>query len=349
MRKVTFVFFSFFLANIAVFSQVSLHNFEYVNLPLNAHVAGVGGVNVSVPELNMVFQNPALIHSDMSKIISISYNPYFSDIKSSSVSYIHNFNKTRPVAMGLQYFSGGKITQTDEAGNDMGTFTANQYLLQAGSSHKVNNFTLGVNLKFAGSNIGTYNSYAFLSDIGGIFKHPKRNWTIGIVAKNAGFALKKYKANEPMSMPFDLQIGTSYKLEHMPFRFSILAHHLQKFDIVYLDTTQTIGLDDKGNPIKPTKSFGDKLARHFIIGGEFFIGKAFTVRFGYNYLRRKELKMENKPGLAGFSFGAALKIKSFEFAFTQAYYSSAGGSSFLTLNTSLNTLFKKKSPPEQSL
>lgn len=343
-NKILYVTIALVAFSIQSRAQVNIRNFEYVNLPLNAHVAGVGGVNASIPDINMMFQNPALINADMHNKLSLNYIPYFANIKYTTVGYVYNFKKIGPIAMGVQYFGTGSIKQYDEAGNDLGTYSANQYLLHAGTSHKINYFTLGASLKFAGSQIGSYSSYALLSDIGGLYKHPKAAFTVGLVIKNFGIALKKYNPGVSMNMPFDVLLGTSYRLEHMPFRFSLTAHIPQK-DIVYLDTSASKTLDASGNPVHPTKSLADKIGRHFIVGGEFFIGQYITLRLGYNYLRRRELQIETKSGVTGFSFGAMVKIKAFELAYTAAFYGPATASNFLTLNTSLDNLFKKKLPP----
>jgi hypothetical protein len=324
-----------------------LNTFEYVKLPVNAYIAALGGINVSVPSVNMVFQNPALISADMSKTISLSYLPYYAGVKNSAVGYVHEFNKIGPVAMGIQYFSSGSMNTTDETGNQTGTFSVNQYFINAATSHKIRYYTLGLNVKLAGSQIDTYSSYAFLTDVGGVFKHPSREFTIGLVVKNMGFAIKKYETGAHAEMPFDIQVGTTYKLEHMPFRVSFTAHHLHQFDIVYLDPNKKGTLDEKGEEVKPKKSFADKLGRHFILGGEFLLGKHFSLQLGYNYLRRRELKLETSSKLAGFSFGAMIKIKSFELFYSRAYYYTGGATNNLTVNASLHTILKKKNKTEQ--
>jgi hypothetical protein len=143
-------------------------------------------------------------------------------------------------------------------------------------------------------------------------------------------------------MPFDVQVGASFKPEHMPLRLSVTAHHLHKFDIVYLDPTQKGVIDLEGNEIKPKKTFADKLGRHFVVGGEFILSKNFHLRMGYNYLRRKELRLQTKSGGAGFSFGFMMRVKSFEIGYSKAYYHVAGGSNYLTVTTNFGRLLKKK-------
>ncbi|MDX5346979.1 MAG: hypothetical protein LPK19_07010, partial [Hymenobacteraceae bacterium] len=96
------------------------------------------------------------------------------------------------------------------------------------------------------------------------------------------------------------------------------------------------------NEIKEEKKFFDQLARHFVFGGEFLLGKNFHVRAGYNHLRRKELRMEDASGGAGFSMGAMLRIRSFQLDYGRAWYHTAGAANYITVTSNLQSLFKPK-------
>jgi hypothetical protein len=144
-------------------------------------------------------------------------------------------------------------------------------------------------------------------------------------------------------MPFDAQLGVTFKPEHMPLRFSATAHHLYQFDIVYLDPNQRGLLDADGNEIKDKKTFGDKLARHFVVGGELLLSKNFHLRMGYNHLRRRELRMDSRSGGAGLSLGALIRIRSFAFDYSRAFYHVGGASNYFTLTTDMGSLFRRES------
>jgi hypothetical protein len=343
MIKRTTAFLLLLLSNVYSFAQIGGKNsYEFLDLPVNAHVAGIGGINVSVKDqdVNLFMQNPALLNPEMNKRLSLSFQPYYADVKASSIAYAHKI-KNATWGFGLQYFNYGKLDQTDATGTYLGSFIAQDFGLMASRSHTVNNFTLGVNLKFASSQINTYKSMAVMADLGGLFKHPSKDFTIGLVIKNAGFALKKFTTDTKTNLPFDVQVGTSYKPEHLPLRFSFTAHHLQKFNVVYQDSSQKT-YDLNGNEIEQRISLGDKLGRHLIVGGELLLSKNFHILIGYNYLRRRELRLSGKSGGAGFSFGCMARVKSFELGFTRAYYHVAGGTTSLTVTTNFETLLKRK-------
>jgi hypothetical protein len=330
----------------AVFAQIGgKTSYQFLDVPVNAHVSGIGGVNISVKDQdpNMVSQNPALLNEDMAKNFSVSYLPYYGNVKASSLSYAQKIRKTIWGA-NLQHMGYGTFQQTDASGNILGSFTASEYALGVSGAHKINYYTIGATLKFADSHIFNYNSSALLADVGAVFKHPEKEFAIGLVARNMGVPLRNYIKGQRTVLPFDVQLGTSFKPEHMPLRFSFTADHLQQFDIVYLDTTIKT-YDLQGNQIIHKKTFADKIGRHIIVGGELILSKNFHVRVGYNYQRRRELRVASRSGGAGFSWGFMLRVKSFEFGFSRAYYYAAGGTSFLTLTTNFETLLKKKAVP----
>ena len=49
------------------------------------------------------------------------------------------------------------------------------------------------------------------------------------------------------------------------------ANHLHQWDIQYLDPTRDVSFDNEGEEIPNQKSFGQKLMRHFVFGGEFML------------------------------------------------------------------------------
>ena len=50
------------------------------------------------------------------------------------------------------------------------------------------------------------------------------------------------------------------------------------------------------------------LANHFIFQAEILINKNVHLRTGFDYHRRQELKLEQLPGLSGFTFGLGFKF-----------------------------------------
>jgi len=325
------------------FAQVGgRYSFGFLNVANNAHVSGIGGINVSLYDRdpNLFLQNPALIHDSISGYLSVNYLPYPGDIRSSSITY--GFGKKAKWCMGFQYFGYGQMDETDEAGNVIGTFGAGDAAFSIGRSHTIGLFTMGASGKMVYSNIASYTALATLVDLGGVFRHPTHEWTIGLVLKNAGITWKTYTPDGKVYEPMDLQLGTSYKFEHLPVRLSLTAHHLQKWDIVYNDSTRMLDYNFDGTPIVESTSVFDKVTRHLVIGAEVLISKSFHFYFGYNFQRRGELRMETKSGGAGITIGGMLRISKFHFGYSHSYYHLAGGSNCLTVTMNTHSFMKKK-------
>jgi len=317
--------------------------FSFLKLPTTARINSLGGINVSLREgndVNMMVGNPALLNKDHSGIASVNYIPLFGAIKQSMLSYAHDFKKTGIIGANLQYINYGTLDETDINGNIIGSFHVSEYAFSIVHSRTVNYFTLGAGVKLAGSNIANYSAYGLLFDVGGLFKHPEKDFTVGVSIKNFGFILKNYTVGSNTTLPFDVQIGTSFKPKRMPLRFSFTAQKLTAFDIAYNDPTQNFQLDANGKPIQKNISFADKFFRHFVFGAEIILSKNFQLRAGYNYLIRRELKLENTSGGAGFSFGAMIKVKTWEVAYSRQWYHVAGGTNCLTIIADLKTLSK---------
>ncbi len=318
--------------------------FRFLDIPTHARVAALGGVNISsgLEDVNAVTANPALMHGKTDNHLGLTYLNYLADVSQNNLNYTLESSRWGRNAIGVQYLDYGSFTQTNDAGLEEGSFKVRDYALTLSHAATIEHFTLGATAKLAISSIAGDQALATLVDLGGTFKHPQKDFVVGLLIKNLGVMVNPYDNGEREEMPLDIQLGASFKPEHAPFRLSVTAHHLHRFDIVYLDPNKKGTLNENNEEVKEEKTFGDKLARHFVVGGEFILGPGFQLRAGYNHLRRKELVVENVGGMAGFSFGTSIKVHAFRFEYTYAKFHVAGASNYLTLNTDLNRFLKKK-------
>lgn len=318
--------------------------FQFLDHPAGARQAALGGMNVSAPgrDATMLQGNPALLQPSMTRHLALSYIDYLADIALSSVFYSIEHERYGRWGAGLQYQNYGDFTQTDPTGQTNGTFTVHDYVASVTHSVTLEPFTLAATVKFALSGIAEYKASAALLDMGGVYKHPEKELYVGLALRNIGYQLRTYNNGPREPMPFDARVGVTYKPEHMPLRFSVTAHHLQTFDIVYLDTAQA-GVFNTGQATPDKKTFGNKLARHFVIGGELLLSKNVNLAFGYNHLRRQELRMTTKSGGAGLSVGAVVRIRAFELGYTRAYYHITGAGNAISVITDMAQVFRKKS------
>ena len=168
--------------------------------------------------------------------------------------------------------------------------------------------------------------------------NPEKEFLVTILAKNIGYQLKGYTEKTRSPLPVEIQAATSYKLKHAPFRISLLAHHLNQWDITYNDPNAKETIDAlTGDTIPVSRAgFFEKLANHFTYQLEVLITKNIEVRAGFDYHKRKELALEQRSGIAGFSFGAGLLLDKFRLDYGFVVYSRAGFNNMITLSTNLS-------------
>jgi hypothetical protein len=284
-------------------------SYSFLKLAPDAHVTGLGGQNVAIisDDPSHYLNNPALNQIDKKHYLKINFAPLWAGSTSTTISYGSKLTKLGSFSSSLQYLNFGSFQGADPSGNLTETFRANDFSLTIGNAQKVNNITIGANVKLVGSTIETYSALAILVDFGGYFKHPNKDLSYGLAIKNMGARLKNFNLNDTQQLPFDVQMGISFRPEQMPFRFSLNAHHLHQWDILNDKLEQKNSLNNQPTSVK--YSFGDKLASHFIVGIEALVQENFQLNFGYNRLLRNELKLDNQFTLAGFSAGILMKTK----------------------------------------
>jgi hypothetical protein len=325
------------------------NTYEFLNLTSSARIASLGGKVNSVwdDDLNLAFYNPSLLHEEMHNNMVLNYVNYFTDVNWGYVSYARTIDRVGNFAGGIQYINYGKFIAADEFGNRTGTFSANEIALNLMYSRSIDSmFHIGVNLKPIYSSLEDYNSFGVAADLGVTYTSRDRLFAGALVLRNIGLQIKPYYEQHRENLPFEIQAGVSQKLRHAPFRFSIVAHNLQKLDLTY-KKAEGEGYKEidvvTGKPAGTGKieTFADKFMRHFIFGVEFSPFKSFSLRGGYNYQRRSELKVESRAAMVGFSWGFGIKISKFNLSYGRASYHLAGASNHFSLSTDFSSFYRK--------
>ncbi len=337
MRRLSLGIILVFTAQLAASQIGGQRSFEFLNIPASARQAASGGVNVShySKDVNLLFNNPALLSADLGGFASINYLSFPGGIDLAALSYVHNDNKLGTWGLGIKYLGYGNFESFDDVGNSLGEFDARDFLLNISHSRKVRNFGIGASLKIVSTSIASFNSSALLLDIGGTFVHPTKDLVIGMVIENVGFVVSDFSETSESNVPFDVKLGVSFKPEYMPIRFTTTAYNLYEGDLAFFVS------DDEGLETEQPGTV-DKIFRHLAVGMEMLLSDNFNLRLGYNHLLRKELRLEGISGGAGFSYGFMFKIKSFEFAYTRANYHVAAAGNTFTLTSNLNSIIKRK-------
>ena len=333
------------------FSQLGGNStYAFLNLPLSARIAASGGSLTPVwdDDINLTIQNPSLLNSSMSNQFVLNYVNYFSDIKYGGVSYAKRYDKYGNFSAGVMNISYGDFIEADQTGAILGTFSATETVFNVMWSKPIDSlFQFGVNLKGIISSLEKYQSFGVAADVGVTYHNKSGLFATSLVIKNFGKQLTTYYTEgntEPL--PMNVQLGFSKRLNHAPFRFSVVFQHLEKFDMSYASPiSQNEIIDPITGEAKSKNRFADvseKMFNHLILVAEFIPSKNFFATIAYNAQRRSEMSISTKSGTVGFSLGIGVNISKFRFSFGHARYHLAGASNHFTLSTDLSKFYKRK-------
>ncbi len=313
-------------------------SFQFLNLPSTARSASLGGVNVSSwdQDAQMFLSNPALLDTMVDRHVGLTYQSLVADISYGTLTYVYNFETPGIWGVGVQYLNYGNFQGYDPSGNPTGSFSGSEFVLMLAYARPVGPIQLGADLKIMNSGLAGFNATALLLDIGGVFRHPKQDLTVGLTFRNVGVVLSDFTETSESELPFDVQLGVTFKPQHMPFRFSLTVYNLGLVNEKLFDPTGT------GEGVPNEVDGFDRIMRHIAIGTEIILHRNFNLRLGYNHMVRKELRLAETSGGAGLSFGFLLRIRKFELAYTRSIYHTGGGYDYFTLVTDLNSFITKK-------
>ena len=305
-----------------------------VNIPISPFALVSGGTNISAKTnfASSFWNNPAFIRKDLKGKMELNYSWQAGGQSLTSLSTIFHQKHTGYWAVGLNYSSIPSIPGYDEVGQPTTTFSANDIQFAIGKSHTMGNFSVGMNLKYSSSTIESYSSSAITVDIGGLFSHPSQDLTFALNLKNLGVQISDYSENSENDLGLDLELGMSFKPEHMPIRFSITGYGLVDSSPLY--SNKDLNIEDA--------NLAQEIFSHVLLSGNILLSKNFHVQLGYNYRTSRELKVGEGFNLSGLAYGFNFNIKSLSFAYSHAFYHNAGGLNSLSLQLDFNKILKNK-------
>lgn len=323
--------------------------YQFLNLPNSARVASMGGnfLVINDDDITLTLANPSLINENMHNQLGFSFVDYFTGINYGFAQYSRTFEKIGSFVGTMQYIDYGQFREADEAGVQYGYFHAGEYALNIGWGRKLTpRWAIGSNLKLIYSSLESYNSFGIAVDVAGSYFSKDELFDASLIFRNAGFQVVSYSSGNHEPLPFEIQAGLSKKFKHIPFRLSLLLTHLEKYNIRYENPVNPAGGIDPStgepNPISGIDEFADNLMRHIVFGGEVTIAKVLSLRGGYNYQRRQEMKIADRTGTVGFSWGIGLKVKQFQFSYARSAYHLTGSPNFVTIMVDMDGFAKKQ-------
>lgn len=329
------------ITSISVGQTGGTNSFPMLNLTYNARSAGLGGNFISVRDndVNLGISNPSLANAKMNQQISFNTALLSGSINYGALGYGYNLKNIGSLTSYIKYVSYGKFERTNVDGTSDGTFSPFEMIAGTSIGRELNpRLSIGASLNLLYSQLEIYNSFGASVDIAGTYHHEDKGILVTVLAKNIGYQFDTYVKGNRAPLPTEIQAAVSYKVKHAPFRFTLLGHHLNKWDLTYNDPNLVPTVDQlTGDTIPvPTTGFFEKLGRHFSYQLEVLVTKNIDLRVGFDYQRRKELALESRPGISGFSCGLGLHFDKFSLDYGFMIYSRSGFNNMLTLSTDLS-------------
>lgn len=308
-------FYSLIFLPLPTVAQESQTAYNFLRLPVSAHVAALGGENISLVEddATLIFHNPALINDVSDRTINLNFMTYMEGAKTASASFLRAAGARGTWGVTAQYMDYGSMKETTTDNQELGTFSARDIALGGTFAYALTStISGGVTAKFITSYIGSYNSIAVGVDLGANYYNENLDLSVSAVARNLGGQVKAYD-NEFERIPFDLQLGATKRIGHSPLRFSATLSRLT--------------------------DWSEGFSRHLALGADILLGYNIYVAAGYNFRRASQMKISDGDGSsahgAGLSLGAGLSMERFKLHVAYGKYHVSASSILINISYAL--------------
>ena len=315
MKKGLLVVISVLLSAIGIHAQESQEVYSFLRLPVSAHVAALGGDNITLTDddATLIFHNPALICDVSDKSLNLNFMTYMEGAKTASASFVKAYKERATWGVAAQYMDYGTMKQTTVDNIETGDFSARDIALAGSFAYLLSDhISGGITGRFVTSHLASYNSAAVAVDLGLNYQNEEHGWSLSAVAKNLGGQIKAYE-DDFERIPLDLQLGVSKRLIGSPLRLSATLSRLNNWDQGFI--------------------------KHLAVGADLLLGENIYVAAGYNFRRASEMKISDNDGEsnhgAGLSLGAGLQLERFKLHVAYAKYHVSASSLLINVTYAL--------------
>ncbi len=295
--------------------------YNFLNIPSSARQAALGGEIYTLRnDVNQPLWNPSMIDETIDNQASVGYVNYLADVNIGAATFAHMINRHfGTLQAGIQFIDYGDFIAADENGMETGDFSSRDLAFSVGYAYQFprSDFYAGINGKLISSKIENFTSFGAAFDMGMYYYSQHKPYTFTAVIRNLGYQLSPF-TDERENLPFEVAAGASYKVEDVPITWHLTLSNLQKWNLAVPNPSNG-KTDLDGNTEEENINFFDNAVRHVVVGAEFFPGKNFNIRLGYNFRRAAELKLTQSRTFAGISAGFGIEMGRirFDYAFTK--------------------------------
>ena len=322
------------------FGQIGgISSFSSLNQSYSARSSAMGGsfITIKDADINLGISNPSLLNEQMHNQIGFSQQIQTGGVNFGMLCTAKTLTKIQGVgSASLRYANYGSMKETLENGTIIGDFTPADFIVSAGYGRKIKDrLFVGLQTSLLYAQYASFFSLGVGVDFAATYENKEKQTLVTLLVKNVGTQFKGFVKKSNTMLPAEIQLAFTHKLAHAPIRFSYLAHHLNYWDLSY-QTPMNIGKIDPltGDSIQVVRANTlQKIAHHFTPQIEFLFSKNFHLRMAFDYHRREEFKLPNRPAMAGFSFGVGMYFKRFNLDYGLKIYAASGSLNGITLTT----------------
>lgn len=266
--------------------------FSFLKINVGSRAVGMGGAFTGLADdQNSLYYNPAGIAGLEDRAFIAEYHDYFAGLQSGFAGLVRPMGSDKALGFHITYLDYGEFIQTDQAGNEEGTFSGSDMVFAFTlAMRKTHQLFFGATAKFIYESIQDYSATGLALDLGVRYMSDRGRYAGGLAIQNLGAQLSSLGTGEKDGLPTTLRVGGSAK---PPGLFSVLA----------LDV------------IVPFDNDID-----FAVGVEYFKVRPLLLRLGWNSFGSNFRSDYSDNGLAGLNFGLGLEYNKLQisYAFTPA-------------------------------
>lgn len=293
--KESLILLLFSLLVLTVSAQESNSAYRTLQLPTSTHAVALGGDNISLDDDDpaLVLHNPALLTNITPGSIGLSFLSLGQLGSWASAQYVRAFGERHTAAAFAAYRGYGTLTARDNAGNEMGTFSPKDIVAGLGYGYILSDhWAGGANLKVITAQLSHYSAAAVAVDVGTNYYDEDEGLSLSFVLRNVGAQFSSFDGRTE-TVPYNLQVGLSKQLAHVPLRF-----HLTLTDLTRWQRSDYVQANEKA------LSTARLLTNHLILGVDWMPSRFVSLSAGYNFRRAYELSTLSGAHGAGWSLGA---------------------------------------------
>lgn len=310
MKRILIVLVSL-LSSLPSWAQEGSFSQTVLRLPTSSHVAALGGENISLTEDTpwAGMSNPALLSGVSNLSLGLNFMTYAGGSTYAGAEFVKAFGERHTGAAFAQMLSYGEMSETDASGHELGSFSPKDIVFGVGYSYLLSDrWAGGANLKGIYSKYADFSAFALAVDLGINYLDEENDLSISATMMNIGAPLKTFD-DRTERLPYNLQVGFSKGMAHLPVRFSVTLTDLTRWRT-----------KDYFHPADEKLSFGRKALNHFVVGLDVEPTDYLYVGVGYNFRRAYELKAAGSSHWAGITAGAGLRLSRFKLGLSYAKY-----------------------------